>query len=61
LFSEVFDARPNPRAPLKPTGIAVSVIIVARFPAGLTISVEARLRRRPQPAIPLIFRVLQRS
>jgi hypothetical protein len=48
------------RPPLEPTGIAVSIIIIARFPASLPVSGYARLCRRTQSAIPLVFRVLQR-
>jgi hypothetical protein len=33
---------------------------MARFPAGFTVSGYPRLRRRPQSAIPFVFRVLQR-
>src|SRR5262245_5781258 len=57
---EILNAVLNPRATLKPTGIAVSIIIIARFPAGLPVSGCARLCRRPQAAILLVFRVLQR-
>lgn len=60
LMREKLNALPNPRVTLKPTGIAVSIIIIARFPASLPVSGYARLRRCPQSAILLIFRVLQR-
>jgi len=43
LMREILNALPNPRATLKPAGIAVSIIIVARFPAGLTVGLAARL------------------
>src|SRR6266581_8760134 len=58
LMREILNALPNPRATLKPTGIAVSIIIIARFPASFPVSGYARLCRRPQPAILLIFCVL---
>ena len=50
LFSEEGDAILYFRPPLKPTGIAVSIINIARFPANLTVSGYARLCRRTQPA-----------
>jgi hypothetical protein len=56
---EILNALPNPRATLKPTGIAVSIIIIARFPASLPVSGYARLCRSPQPAIFFVFCVLQ--
>jgi len=39
---EILNALPNPRSPLEPTGIAVSSIIIARFPAGLTVGLNTR-------------------
>jgi len=55
LARQICDAIPNFRPPLKPTGIAVSIINIARFPANLTVSGYARMCRRTQSAIPLIF------
>src|SRR6266576_270513 len=57
---EILNALPNPRATLKPTGIGIRDIVVLTVPAGLKVGLDARLCRRPQPAILLVFRVLQR-
>src|SRR5262249_7386795 len=53
LPREILNALPNPRAPLEPTGIAVSITIIARFPAGLTVGLAARLQGCPQRTSPL--------
>jgi hypothetical protein len=37
LLHQISDALPHPRATLKPTGIAVSIIIIARFPASFPV------------------------
>jgi hypothetical protein len=42
-MQEKFNAFPDPRATLKPTRIAVSILIIARFPASFPISGYARL------------------
>jgi hypothetical protein len=60
LMREILNTLPNARPTLKPTGIAVSIIIIARFPASLSVSGYARQCRRPQPAILLVFRVRKR-
>jgi hypothetical protein len=57
LMREILNALPNPSAALKPTGIAVSIIIIARFPASLTVGLAARLCPSPEPAISLMSRV----
>jgi hypothetical protein len=57
---EILNALPNPRATLKPTGICVRDIILLTVPASLPVSRYTRLCRRPQPTIPLVFRVFQR-
>jgi hypothetical protein len=55
LMREMLNALPNPRATLKPTRIAVSILIIARFPASLTVSGYAAavllmpVRRFPPP------------
>jgi hypothetical protein len=51
LAREILNALPNLRATLKPTGIAISIIIIARFPASLTVGLGARLQQCPQPRI----------
>jgi hypothetical protein len=44
LMREKFNALLNPSATLKPTRIAVSIVIIARFPASLTVGLGARLQ-----------------
>src|SRR5262249_50859412 len=61
LARQISDPIPYFQPPLEPTGIAVSIIIMVRFPAGLTVSVDARLSRRPQPATVRILRSLVRA
>ena len=49
MRSRISDRRSSRQA------LLVSIINIARFPANLTVSGYARLCRRTQPAIPLIF------
>jgi hypothetical protein len=60
LLAQVGDAIPYFRPPLEPTGIDARDIILSASPTDLTVDLDARQRRRPQPAIPLVFCVLER-
>jgi hypothetical protein len=60
LARQISDAISYFWPPLKPTGIYVGDIVFSTSPTDLTIGLDARLCRRPQSAIPFVFRVLER-
>jgi hypothetical protein len=59
LPGQISDAILSFRPPLEPTGIVVGDIVLSAFPAAFAVGLDAGLRRRTQPAILFVLRVLR--